>query len=708
MTKTLFDIDLSIIPPERLNEAQARDELARLSAEISEHDKRYYQQDAPTVSDAEYDALRLRNAAIEQRFPQLVREDSPSKRVGAAPVEAFGKVEHKIPMLSLDNAFTREDVEDFLDRIRRFLNLPGDEEIELVCELKADGLSFSARYEKGVLVRGATRGDGVVGENITENLKKVLPSTLVGNFPEILEVRGEVFMARTDFEALNKSREAKGEKLFANPRNAAAGSLRQLDPAVTASRNLSYSLYGWGEVSDSFFDGVSTLKECLEKLSSFGLSIMHLWRATPDGWRVYTTSRIDDLISMYNLHCSIRFKIPYDVDGMVYKVNSLELQKRMISTSRAPRWAIAHKFPAEQAKTVVEAIDIQVGRTGALTPVARLKPITVGGVVVSNATLHNEDEIARKDIHIGDVVTIQRAGDVIPQVVEVDKSQRPSNARKFHFPESCPECGSLAIREPGEAVRRCTGGLTCPAQSRERLRHFVSRDAFDIEGLGEKQIEAFWSEKLIAEPADIFHLHRHAAALKTREGWGEKSVGNLMAAIDARRNIGLERFIYALGIRHVGETTARLLARNYGNYDAWVRAMEAAGDTASTAYQELCAIDGIGEKVASEITGFFREPHNRTVLDALAREVRVKDAEAVASNSPVAGKTVVFTGTLTRMTRSEAKARAESLGAKVAGSVSAKTDFVVAGEDAGSKAKKAKELGVNILSEEEWLELIRG
>lgn len=640
-------------------------EWQSLAAQIAEHDKRYYQDDAPTISDMEYDALRQQLEALEKGFPLLI---TPLQKVGAAPLEKFGKVKHSTPMLSLANAFTEEDVSDFLDRIRKFLAL--NETIELVAELKIDGLSFAARYENGKFVQGATRGDGEVGEDITANLATILPKHL--QEPINLEVRGEVYMSHADFAALNGTQ----EKPFANPRNAAAGSLRQLDANITAARNLKYFVYA-APLS------LPTHQEILQKLSALGFAV------NPERRIVKTT---EEIMQFYYQVGAKRAELPYDIDGLVYKVNRLDWQERLGAVARAPRWAIAHKFAAEQATTMVEDILIQVGRTGALTPVAVLKPITVGGVVVSRATLHNEDEIARKDIRIGDTVVIQRAGDVIPQVVSVDKSQ--PRGHTFSFPNTCPVCGSHAVREEGEAVKRCTGGLICPAQIIERLRHFVSRDAFDIEGLGEKQIEAFYAEGWLKNPADIFKLHEHRTLIENKEGWGKKSLDNLMAAIEAKRSIPLDRFLFGLGIRHVGETTARLLARHYGSLEAVIK------------LEEVQTLDGIGTKMAMALKEFFDEPKNQELIAALAQEITTTPLEAVAGNSPVSGKTVVFTGSLTKMTRAEAKARAESLGAKVAGSVSVNTDYVVAGEDAGSKLKKATELKLNVLSEEEWLKLI--
>ncbi len=696
------------LPVEDLAEKEAAAELKALAAEIAQHDGAYHQADAPLISDARYDALRRRNDAIEARFPNLVRPDSPSKRIGAPAVSAFAKVTHARPMLSLNNAFNDEDVEEFLTRIRRFLGLGEDEPVEMVAEPKIDGLSISLRYEDGKFIQGATRGDGQVGEDVTANLRTLddIPETIHGGVPRVLEVRGEVYMTRDDFAALNARQEQAGEKVFANPRNAAAGSLRQKDVAITAARPLRFFAYAWGEVSGPVAE---THWGFLERLRAWGFSINPLARLV---------SGLDGLLAAHGDIFNRRADLPYDIDGMVYKVNRLDWQQRLGQVSRAPRWAIAHKFPAEQAMTRIDAIDIQVGRTGALTPVARLRPVTVGGVVVSNATLHNEDEIARKDVRVGDRVIIQRAGDVIPQVVSVVPDQRPKNSIPYVFPDTCPECQSHAVREEGEAVRRCTGGLVCPAQRLERLRHFVSRNAFDIEGLGARHMQTFLADGLIETPADIFRLEHKADQIRRREGWGGKSVDNLFAAIDQRRTISLERFIYALGIRQVGQATARLLAKQYGGLAAWRHAMEKAMEKAadqaadgaaggeSEAYAELVNIDGIGPLVAGCILAFFAEDHNRAVLDDLAGQVEVEDFVQASATSPLSGKTIVLTGALSSMSRAEAKARAESLGAKVAGGVSRKTDFVVVGADAGSKARKAADLGVATLDEAQWLEII--
>ena len=671
---------------------------AQLAGEIRAHNAAYYQEDAPTVSDAEYDALFAQLVALEDAFPDLRTEDSPTRTVGAAPAQGFAKVRHTVPMLSLGNAFDDEDVGEFLARIRRFLNMGEDEPLEIVGEPKIDGLSVSLRYERGVFVRGATRGDGSEGEDITANLRTIddIPNEISGNVPDVLEVRGEVYLPKSAFRALNAAQEAAGAKVFANPRNAAAGSLRQLDSTVTASRPLRMFAYSWGELSA---DIAETQWGFLETIATWGFQTNPISRLC---------ASLDDILTLYRDIGEQRAALDYDIDGVVYKVNRLDLQNRLGFVSRAPRWAIAHKFPAEQATTILKGIDIQVGRTGSLTPVARLEPVTVGGVVVSNATLHNEDEIRRKDVRVGDTVVVQRAGDVIPQVVRVVEDKRPAGSKPYEFPVTCPVCGSEAVRDEDEAVRRCTGGLICSAQVVERLKHFVSRNAFDIKRLGAKHIVAFHADGLIDGPADIFRLEDRKDELLEREGWGAQSVENLLAAIRERRTIGFDRFIYALGIRQVGQATARLLARNYGTLDAWRNAMSKAQDRESQAYQDLLDIDGIGESVANDILAFLHEDHNRTVLDNLDSLLEIEPLAAVANDSPVAGKTVVFTGTLEKMTRSEAKARAEALGAKVSGSVSAKTDLVVAGPGAGSKAKKAAELGVETIDEDAWLELISG
>jgi DNA ligase (NAD+) len=690
------------IAVEKLGAAEAKSEIARLGAEIARHDKLYHQQDDPEITDAEYDALRERHAAIERRFPDLVRTDSPSLRVGAAPAAGFAKIAHRRPMLSLENGFSEEDVTDFFGRVRRFLKLGTDDAIEAVAEPKIDGVSASLTYENGVYRLGATRGDGSVGEDVTRNIATIadVPQKLKGrNLPALLELRGEVYMTRQDFIAMNERRAAAEEPLFANPRNAAAGSLRQLDPQVTASRPLRFFAYSEGE-SDGALDHCKTQWAFLEQLRAWGFTVNPLARRC-------TTQA--EALAYHRELAGQRAALPYDIDGVVYKIDRRDWQRRLGVVSRAPRWALAHKFPAEQAETILEKIDIQVGRTGALTPVARLKPVNVGGVVVSNATLHNEDEIARKDIREGDSVVIQRAGDVIPQIVEVVLAKRPKGLRRYKFLETCPVCGSHAIREPGEVARRCTGGLICPAQAVERLKHFVSRGAFDIEGFGAKHIQSFWEDGLVKSPADIFRLHKRRDEIEEREGWGKQSVAKLFEAIEARRTIALDRFVYALGIRQVGEATAKLLARNYGSLRALRAAMKDAQAEDSEAFRDLDNIEGIGPSVAADIVGFFGEPHNIEALDDLVSEVAIEDAMLPkVSGSKVAGKTVVFTGSLETMTRDEAKARAETLGARVAGSVSKKTDYLVVGADAGSKAKKAAELGVTTLSEQEWLTLIGG
>ncbi len=695
-------------PVSELDETEAASELARLAAEIAHHDELYYRKDQPEISDAAYDALRARNGEIEARFPHLIRDDSPSLRVGAPPVEAFGKVVHRVPMLSLGNVFDEEDLRDFLDRISRFLGLSSLQGLAFTAEPKIDGLSITIRYEHGKLVQAATRGDGYEGENVTANVRTIadVPKVIkTKGFPDPFEVRGEIYMSRAAFQRLNEEQESRGDKVFANPRNAAAGSLRQIDSGITASRPLRFFTYGWGEVAK------------LPAETQWDVyQVMHAW-GFPLNPLIRLTHSIEEMLVAYRDIESGRSGLDYDIDGIVYKLDRLDLQERLGFVSRAPRFAVAHKFPAEKATTTLRDIDIQVGRTGALTPVAKLDPVTVGGVVVQNATLHNEDEIARKDIRIGDTVVVQRAGDVIPQILGVVQQKRPKGAKRFVFPDVCPACGSHATREINpntgkeDAVRRCTGGLICPAQRVERLKHFVSRNAFDIEGLGEKHIKAFYEDGLIQSPPDIFTLaarDKHASSkLAMREGWGETSAAKLFAAIEARRNIRLDRFIYSLGIRHVGETTAKLLARNYGTADAFLAAMkDATASREGEAFAELDNIEQIGPAVAAAIADFFAEPHNVAVVEDLLKEVSPEPLEAVDHASPISGKTVVFTGTLERMTRSEAKARAERLGAKVAGSVSKNTDYVVAGPGAGSKLKNAEALGVQVLTEEEWLKLI--
>ncbi|WP_439817371.1 NAD-dependent DNA ligase LigA [Zavarzinia sp. CC-PAN008] len=684
-----------------LDEAQAAAELERLGAEIAAHDARYYQDDAPTVSDADYDALRRRLLAIEAAFPHLVRADSPSQRVGAAPSATFDKATHLRPMLSLDNAFAAEDVVEFDARIRRFLKLGPDEPVVFAAEPKIDGLSINLTYRDGRLVLGATRGDGFVGETVTANLAtlKDIPERLKGAVPPLIEIRGEIYMARHDFAELNAAQAAAGKPVFANPRNAAAGSLRQLDPEVTRTRPLRFFAYAWGEA-----EGLEAARhsEVLALFQSWGLP-------TNPEFRLCRSP--EELLAFHADIERKRADLPYEIDGVVYKVDRLDWQARLGFVARAPRWAIAHKFQAERATTRLLGIDIQVGRTGALTPVARLEPVSVGGVVVANATLHNEDEIRRKDLRIGDGVIIQRAGDVIPQVVAMVPEMRDPDAPEYVFPDHCPVCGASAPRdEGGDVVRRCTGGLTCEAQAVERLRHFVSRRAFDIEGLGEKQVRFFWDLGWIRSPADIFALRQKNAAaeepLEKRKGWKDRSVANLFDAIEARRTISFPRFLFALGIRHVGEENAKLLARNYGTSDAFIAAMVEAKDPESQAWRDLDSIDGIGTAVATAVVDFFAEPHNVDAVHALLAQVTVEpEAARVVGNSQIVGKTIVFTGTLEKMTRDEAKARAEQLGAKVASSVSSKTDLVVAGSSAGSKLKKAAELGLTVLTEDEWLAL---
>ena len=689
---------------EALTASEAAAELERLAAEISRHDQAYYREDDPEISDSEYDALRRRNDEIEAAFPELVVEGSPSQRVGAAPLEKFGKIRHAVSMLSLGNAFAEEDVYEFVARIRRFLKLSDDELVEITAEPKIDGLSISLRYENGRLVQAATRGDGQEGENVTRNVETIadVPHHVgAADFPAIFEVRGEIYMSHTDFARLNEMQSEANGKVFANPRNAAAGSLRQLDSSITASRPLRFFAYAWGQVERL---PEATQSGVLAALDRWGFPVNPLTRLC---------TSVDEMLAHYRAIEEQRATLGYDIDGVVYKVNRLDWQERLGFVSRSPRWAIAHKFAAEKANTILEGIDIQVGRTGALTPVARLKPVTVGGVVVSNATLHNEDEIVRKDIRIGDTVTIQRAGDVIPQVLGHLPAKRPDDAVTYQFPTTCPACGSHAVREVNEktgktdVVRRCTGGLICPAQRVERLKHFVSRNAFDIEGMGDKVIQELYDDGLIQSPQDIFTLQsrdeRSLKKLKDREGWGGTSASNLFAAIDERREIGLDRFIFSLGIRHVGETTARTLARSYGTADQFLDAMAAAQDHASEAYADLVNIDGIGDVVARAVAEFFAEPHNLSVVKELVDDhLDIQALEAIETGSPVSGMTIVFTGALERMTRDEAKAMAERLGAKVAGSVSKKTDLVVAGPGAGSKLKKATELGVEVISEDDW------
>jgi DNA ligase (NAD+) len=682
----------------KLTPAKAREEHAQLQAELAEHDRRYHGEDAPIISDAEYDALRRRYTALEEAFPQLAGADSANRKVGAAPSEKFAKVRHRVPMLSLGNIFADEEVEEFCARVRRFLGLNEIAPLDVVAEAKIDGLSCSLRYENGELIQAATRGDGYEGEDVTANVRVVeaIPKRLKGA-PKVFEARGEVYMRHADFAALNARQAAAGKPIYANPRNFAAGSLRQLDPRMTAERPLQFFAYAWGEVSEPF---ASTQLGAIEAMRRFGL---------PTNLQLTQLCRsATEMLAQYHSIEAQRATLGYDIDGVVYKVNDLTLQQRLGFVSRSPRWAVAHKFPAEQATTIVEAIEINVGRTGALTPIAKLRPVTVGGVVVSNATLHNEDEIARKDVRVGDTVLIQRAGDVIPQVLAVALDKRPADSKPYVFPETCPICGSAALREIDEktgvadVVRRCTGTLICPAQAVEGLKHFASRNAFDIEGLGEKLIELFFTEGLIRTPADIFTLQARDGQgrppLREWEGFGETSARNLFNAIDARRTIPLNRFLYALGIRHVGETNARRLARHFGD---WASLRAAA--RVDNAAEEISAIGGIGPVVAEAIADFFAEPRNEAALDALIKEVTIEPMEAIAAGHPLAGQTIVFTGSLEKMTRDEAKAVAERLGAKVSGSISAKTNLVVAGPGAGSKLAKARELGVETVDEDEWI-----
>ncbi len=691
MTNSLFDMDME--------DAKARH--TKLVKQIRRADHAYYQHDDPEITDAEYDALRLELERLETNHPELISAESPSQTVGVAPSKGFKKVMHAVPMLSLSNVFSKEDVQGFLDKTCRFLGLGDDEEITLIAEPKIDGLSCSLRYEKGKLVMAATRGDGAEGEDITENIRTIssIPQTLSNGAPDVLEVRGEIYMGRAAFDVLNKKQQEEGKPVFSNPRNAAAGSVRQLDSKITAMRELGFFGYALGEVSEPF---AKTQEEVRQKLKAWGIP--------ETSYAICNT--LEEIMRNYEQVLEERPDLDYEIDGIVYKINRLDWQERLGFVSRAPRWATAHKFPAERAITKIHAIDIQVGRTGALTPVARLEPITVGGVVVSNATLHNEDEIERKDIRIGDYVVIQRAGDVIPQVVEVIKDKRTGQEKAFKPLVTCPECGAHAVREEGEAVRRCAGGMTCPKQAVERLKHFVSRLAFDIEGLGDKIIQTFWEDELIQNPADIFTLEERnrgsLTPIHAREGWGDLSEKNLFQSINTKRVIPLNRFIYALGIRQIGEATAKRLAGTYGTLENIEDQMIKAQDRESESFADLIGIDDIGPAAANDLIAFFAEDHNLTVIHALKNQLDIEPYELPnTSDSPVAGKTVVFTGTLTEMTRAEAKAKAESLGCKVSGAVSSKTDYVIAGEDAGSKLKKAQELGVKILSEREWLELIR-
>ena len=673
-----------------MNEAEAANRLMRLARQIAHHDQLYHDQDAPEITDAEYDALVRENRELEAQFPHLVRPDSPSKRLGAAPTSALAKVAHSRQMLSLDNAFSAEEVREFVTRVRRFLNLPADEPVAMTAEPKIDGLSCSLRYEKGQLVLAATRGDGTVGEDVTPNVRTIrdIPQVIKGA-PDVLEVRGEVYMSKADFAALNERQEAAGGKIFANPRNAAAGSLRQKDANVTASRPLCFLAHGWGEVSEPL--GMLQLL-AMKKIESFGFPVSDLLKRC---------ETVEEALAHYAAIEQARAELPYDIDGVVYKVGRLDWQERLGQVGRAPRWGLAHKFPAEKAETTLEAIDIQVGRTGKLTPVGRLKPVGVGGVMVANVTLHNRDEIARLGLRIGDRIQIQRAGDVIPQVVE--NLTRGEKRQPYVFPDHCPECNSEAVAEEGEVDVRCTGGLICPAQRIERLKHFVSRGAMDIDGLGEKSIVEFVDLGWLHGPADIFRLKGHRGELIGREGWKEKSVDNLLAAIDARIGFDPARFLFGLGIRHVGIVTAKDLMKAFGS----IEGLQAAA-TGADAQEELSAVEGIGPVVAEALVDFFHEPHNREELAELLTLARPAAFVSTARETEWTGKTIVFTGSLETMSRDEAKAQAERLGARAAGSVSAKTDLVVAGPGAGSKLKKAEELGIRVATEAEWAEIVAG
>jgi DNA ligase (NAD+) len=701
---------VDVKPVDTLSEAEARAELADLAARIAAANAAYHTNDAPEISDAEYDALKHRNTAIEAAFPTLKRSDSPSDQVGAPVADGFGKITHSVRMLSLENAFADEDITDFADRIRKYLGHSGP--LVFTAEPKIDGLSLSLRYENGQLVQAATRGDGEVGEDVTGNARTItdIPQQ-VADAPEIMEIRGEVYMSHADFTALNERQAARGDKPFANPRNAAAGSLRQLDSTITARRPLRFFAYSWGQLSAPL---AATQSAAIARMDAMGFQTNPLTTLCDSP---------ETLLAQYRAIEAQRATLGYDIDGVVYKVDDLALQQRLGFRSSTPRWAIAHKFPAQLAWTRLDAIDIQVGRTGALSPVARLAPVTVGGVVVSNATLHNEDYIAGrdakggeirggKDIRIGDWVQVYRAGDVIPKIADVDLSRRPEGTEPYRFPETCPACGSPAHREPGDAVRRCTGGLICPAQAIERLKHFVSRGAFDIEGLGAKQVELFFNDLdlPVKTPADIFTLATRDAAnplrkLKNRDGFGDTSTRKLFAAIEDKRTIPLDRLIFSLGIRHAGEAAAGLLARHYGTWEAFEQALTQATD-GTPEWQDLTAIDGVGATLATSLAEAFQNPAERAAIDALAAHLNIQPVKAAATDSPVAGKTIVFTGTLEKMTRAEAKARAESLGAKVAGSVSAKTDLLIAGPGAGSKAKAAAALGITVIDEDAWLALI--
>lgn len=688
--------DKSLFDPAAISEADAANELMRLARQIARADRLYHAEDAPEISDAEYDALVRRNAELEAAFPHLIRPDSPSRRVGhAVAASPLSKVTHEVRMMSLDNAFSDEEVADFVGRVRRFLNLPADAEVAMTAEDKIDGLSCSLRYEQGVLVRAATRGDGQVGEDVTANVAHIadIPQRLAGTAPDVFEIRGEVFMAKADFAALNAAQEEKGDKLFANPRNAAAGSLRQKDASVTASRPLRFFAHGWGAASAV---PAPTQFEMMQQIAEWGVPVSPL---------LVRCQTLEEMVAHYRLIGERRASLPYDIDGVVYKVDRFDWQERLGFVAKAPRWGLAHKFPAEQAETVLEAIDIQVGRTGKLTPVGRLRPVLVGGVTVTNVTLHNRDEIARLGVRVGDRIVMQRAGDVIPQVVENLTRDEPREA--YHFPDHCPECGSEAVAEEGEVDVRCTGGLVCPAQRTERLKHFVSRAALDIEGLGEKTIAEFFALGWLESPADIYRLRRRRADIVGREGWKDKSVDNLLAAIEAKRQPDAARLLFGLGIRHVGAVTARDLMKRFVTLPALRDVTERAHAGDMEAVAELLSIEGVGPVVVEALGDFFHEQHNKDVWDDLLSEVSPPPYIVETRDSPVAGKTVVFTGKLETMSRDEAKAQAEALGARAAGTVSPKTDLVVAGPGAGSKLKKAAELGIEVIDEAAWAAIVK-
>ncbi|MGB1361525.1 MAG: NAD-dependent DNA ligase LigA [Alphaproteobacteria bacterium] len=684
----MFDVDINTI-----DEAQAKKILQSLAMEINFHDQQYHQKDAPTITDAEYDKLRNLNNAIEEKFPHLILPNSPSKKVGFGVKEGFKKIKHSVPMLSLGNAFDKGDINDFMDKVKRFLGVSGN--IEIWSEPKIDGLSASIRYESGKMVYAVTRGDGAEGEDITANIKTIkdIPHSLSGNFPDVVEIRGEVYMNKSDFIKLNQRQEQDGNKVFANPRNAAAGSLRQLDTNITAQRPLRFFAYGWGEVSNQI---APTMSEANEKLKSWGFTTTPLTNKN---------NTVDEIINHYEKINTERSGLDFDIDGVVHKVNELSLQDRLGFVARAPRWAIAHKFPAEQAVTILNEITIQVGRTGVLTPVANLEAINIGGVMVSRATLHNADEIKRLGVRNGDTVVIQRAGDVIPQVVSVNMDKRPDNSVEFIFPDTCPECNSPALKDGDDVAIRCTGGNTCPAQAVEGLKHFVSRNAFDIDGFGSKYIEQFYNDKLITEFADIFKLQQHQNTILSKEGWAELSFNNLITEIDKKRNISLDRFIFALGIRQIGRETAKTLAKNYKSFENLQSNIVDAGlgGIDNSAYASLVAIDGLGEVAVKDLIKYFTI--NKDKITNLVNELSIENYELQTINSELSDKTVVFTGTLTQMKRDEAKALAEKLGAKISGSVSSKTDFLICGENAGSKAKKAQELGVTVLTEDEFINI---